>query len=175
MMEAHAIYEALATRLPNAIFDFAAGKDPSFKVRPERWPEVALALRDDPALAFDFLDVITAVDWMKQGRVDVVYHLFSYAHRHAITVRAELSRERPQIASVASVWRAADWQEREQFDLVGVEFLGHPELRRILLPDDWVGHPLRKDWSEPAAYRGMPTTRPSTLDLLPMYDREKKA
>jgi NADH-quinone oxidoreductase subunit C len=78
---------------------------------------------------------------------------------------------------VAGVWKAADWNEREQFDLFGVEFIGHPDLRRIMLPDDWPGHPMRKDYKEAEAYRGMPTTRPNTLELLPIYDKappEKK-
>jgi NADH-quinone oxidoreductase subunit C len=106
--------------------------------------------------------------------VEVVYHFFSYVHRHDLTVKIDLPRDKPVVPSVAALWPSANWQEREQFDLLGVEFTGHPDLRRILLPEDWVGHPLRKDWTEPAEYRGMSTTRPNTLDLLPLYDREKK-
>lgn len=168
-MDARAIFE----RAGEAAYDFTTDgtADPYFKVRPERLREVALLLRDDPALRFDFLDVITAVDQIKQGRIDVVYHLWSYVFRHACVMKVELPRAAPELPSLADVWRSAEWQEREQYDLFGVVFTGHPDLRRLLLPEDWPGHPMRKDYQEAADYRGMPTTRPSTLTLLPLYDR----
>jgi NADH-quinone oxidoreductase subunit C len=146
-------------------------KDPYFKVKPERWLDVAKLLRDDPELRFDFLQNVTAVDWIKQSQVQVVYHLYSYPKKHSCVVKADLPRDKPQISSVAGLWKAADWNEREQYDLFGVEFLAHPDLRRIMLPDDWPGHPMRKDYKEAESYRGMPTTRPNTLELLPMYDK----
>jgi NADH-quinone oxidoreductase subunit C len=157
----------------NAVSDFttAGTKDPFFKVKPDRWLEVARLLKSDPELAFDFFNNVTAVDWLKQGRIDVVYHFWSYSKKHGCVVKAELPRDNPKIASVTPLWKAADWNEREQYDLVGVEFLGHPDLRRIMMPDDWIGHPLRKDYKEQDAYRGMPTTRPNTLELLPIYDK----
>jgi NADH-quinone oxidoreductase subunit C len=172
-MEAQAVFEHLTARLGDAVYELttAGTADPFFKAKAERWLEVARLLRDDPELRFDFLQNLTAVDWIKQERIDVVYHLWSYAHRHACVVKVELPRSRPQVASVAEVWSAANWNEREQFDLLGVEFLHHPDLRRILLPDDWPGHPMRKDYKEADAYRGMPTTRPNTLELLPLFDR----
>jgi NADH-quinone oxidoreductase subunit C len=153
------------------------GKDPGgardafCKVVPERWHEVAAVLRDDPELQFDFCQCITAVDWPKQEQLQVVYHFYSYTHRHPFVVKADLPRANPVIPSVADLWGAAEWNEREQFDLLGVGFSGHPDLRRVMMPDDWVGHPMRKDWKEPAHYRGMSTTRPSPLELLPAYDK----
>jgi NADH-quinone oxidoreductase subunit C len=138
-------------------------------------PALATILRDDPALRFDFLQNLTAVDWIKRDVIEVVYHLFSYPHRHAIAVKVDLPRAAPRVPSVASVWPTADWMEREQFDLLGVVFLNHPDLRRLLMPDDWVGHPMRKDYHEPRSYRGMPTSRPSPLDLLSGYDRAHRA
>jgi NADH-quinone oxidoreductase subunit C len=182
-MQPKAIFDHLAQKYGDAVCDFTEAatpgpKDAFFKVKAERWLEVARALRDEPALRFDFLQNVTAVDWVKQNRIDVVYHLWSYPQKHACVVKVELPRERPQVASVVPVWNAADWNEREQFDLFGVEFVGHPDLRRIMLPDDWPGHPMRKDYKEAEAYRGMPTTRPNTLDLLPMFDKapaDKKA
>jgi NADH-quinone oxidoreductase subunit C len=172
-MDAAAIFQHLVGKLGDAVSDFTTEgtKDPYFKVKRERWLDVAMMLRDEPELRFEFLQNITAVDWIKQSRIDVVYHLYSYEHRHACVAKVELPREQPQVASSVSVWKTADWNEREQFDLLGVEFLGHPDLRRILLPDDWPGHPMRKDYKEAEAYRGMSTTRPNTLELLPMYDK----
>ena len=182
-MDAAAVFSHLQTRYGDAVKDFTPSgtpggpRDPYCKVVPERWREVAQALRDDEPLRFDFLQCVTAVDWPKQSILQVVYHLFSYPHRHSFVVKADLPRETPVIPSVADLWGSAEWNEREQFDLLGVGFSGHPDLRRVMLPDDWVGHPLRKDWKEPAKYRDMPTTRPSPLDLLLLYDKapdEKK-
>ena len=172
-MDAQSIFNHLAARVGDSVFGFTTEgtKDPYFKVKAEAWLDVAKVMRDDPELQFDFLDNVTAVDWLKQSRIDVVYHLWSYSKAHQAVVKIELPRDKPQVPSVAPLWKAADWNEREQFDLLGVEFLGHPDLRRIMLPDDWVGHPLRKDYKEQDAYRGMPTTRPNTLELLPMFDK----
>jgi NADH-quinone oxidoreductase subunit C len=177
------IFEALVARFGDAVagFQAAAGReakdgarDAFFKVKAERLLEVMQALRDDPALGFDFLQNLTAVDWMKDGLLQVVYHLYSYAHRHEIVVKVDLPRDRPRVPSVVGLWKNADWLEREQFDLLGVVFEGHPDLRRLMMPDDWVGHPMRKDYREASEYRGMPTSRPSPLDLLVAYDKAQK-
>jgi NADH-quinone oxidoreductase subunit C len=175
-MQTQQIFEHLTSQLGDAVYDLTltGTADPFFKVRAERWREVALRLRDDAELRFDFLQNLTAVDWIKQERIDVVYHLWSYPHRHACVAKVELPRARPQVDSVSSIWSSANWNEREQFDLYGVEFLGHPDLRRILLPDDWPGHPMRKDYKEADSYRGMPTTRPNTLELLPIFDKASR-
>jgi NADH-quinone oxidoreductase subunit C len=176
-MDVQSIFNHLAAKYGEAVFGFTAEnpkdgpRDAYLKVKAERWVDVALTLRDDPALLFDFLQNVTGVDWLKPNRIDVVYHLYSYPLKHSLVVKVELPRDKTQVPSVAGVWKSADWNEREQFDLMGIEFVGHPDLRRIMLPDDWVGHPLRKDYKEPEAYRGMSTTRPSTLELLPIYDK----
>jgi NADH-quinone oxidoreductase subunit C len=174
-MEAQSIFNHVAAKLGDAVYGFTDGvketKDPYFKVKPDHWHALAEVLRDDPELQFDFLNNVTAVDWLKQGRIDMVYHLYSYPKRHRCVVKVELPRDKPQVASVADLWKSADWNEREQFDLFGVEFLGHPDLRRIMMPDDWPGYPMRKDYKEAESYRGMPTTRPNTLELLPIYDK----
>lgn len=127
-------------------------------VKSERILEVARFLKNSPELSFDFLRLIAGVDL--KDSLEVVYSLFSYAHEHEITVRCRVTRESPNLSSVASVWSAADWHEREAYDLVGVVFDGHPDLRRLLLPDDWEGHPLRKDYKEKDQYNGVSTTRP---------------
>lgn len=172
-MDAQSIFNHLGAKVGDAVYDFttAGTKDPFFKVKADRWLDVARTLRDDPALQFDFMNNITAVDWIKQARIDVVYHLWSYGLKHGCVCKIELPRDNPLLASVAPLWKAADWNEREQYDLFGVQFTGHPDLRRIMLPDDWPGHPMRKDYKEAESYRGMPTTRPNTLELLPIYDK----
>lgn len=168
--------EAIAARLRALVGDDAlvgviaaegGVRDAVLRVAAARWLEVARALRDEPDLAFDFLDCVTAVDRPKDGRIDVVYHLFSYRHRHLAVVRLEAPRDDARVPSVVGVWPTADWNEREQYDLFGVRFDGHPDLRRLLMPEDWPNHPMRKDAAQPPSYRGMPTTRPNTLDLLP--------
>ena len=179
-MDAPAIFAALQAKVGDAVSDLTVEKvkDPSCKVQAAKWHEVALALRDTPELGFDFLQCVTAVDWPKQSQLQMVYHLYSYPHRHSFVVKADLPRDKPVLPSVTDVWATAEWNEREQFDLLGVGFSGHPDLRRVMLPDDWEGHPLRKDYKENAKYREMPTSRPSPLELLVVYDKappEKKA
>jgi len=177
-MQPKEIHDLLVATFGDIVSDFTDGtgvKDAFCRVQPERLLEVARTLRDHPALRFDFLENVTAVDWLKEGTVDVVYHLFSYEHRHSFALKARLGREAPALPSLTSLWDSADWLEREQFDLLGVTFTGHPDLRRLLLPEDWEGHPLRKDYVQGAEYRGMRTARPSPLDLLPVFDAHARA
>ncbi len=106
-------------------------------------------LRDDPDLAYDLCLFVSAIDQLGLGlspRFIAVYQLYSLKHRQRLRLKAPLAGEAPVVDSVTSVWRAANWHEREAFDLFGIRFKGHPEMRRILLPHDWVGHPLRKDY-----------------------------
>ena len=114
-------------------------------------------LKDDPALSFDMLMDVTAVDYLNDARIhpylsrigarfEVVYHLYSEEKNHRIRVKAPLTAEEPNINSVASIWPSADWFEREAWDLYGIVFRGHPNLKRILLYEAFVGHPLRKDY-----------------------------
>mgnify|MGYP006271304537 FL=1 len=131
---------------------------PWLKVRPEQLPAMAQYLRDEPALQFDFLHNLSGVDYgEKAGKLGVVYHLSSLIHEHQLVFKVEIDRNDPQpVPSVAAVWRAADWHEREAYDLVGIPFSGHPDLRRILMPADWQGHPLRKDYQTDDTYHGIP-------------------
>jgi NADH-quinone oxidoreductase subunit C len=131
------------------------------EVPPERWLETCRAARDRVELGFDFLRCLTGMDQPQHDRIEVVAHLFSYRHRQGLVLKTWARREEPVLPSLAGVWPAADWHEREIFDLLGVSFAGHPDLRRLLLPDDWPGHPLRKDWREPGDYHGIPTQRES--------------
>jgi len=113
----------------------------------EQVPRVAAFLRHDPELEFDFLDDLTATDhFPSEPRFAVVYHMLSIRHRHTVRLQTWTSGTNPSVPSVVTVWPTANWHEREVFDLFGIRFDGHPEMTRILLPLDWEGHPLRKDY-----------------------------
>ncbi len=111
------------------------------------WKKFALQLRTTSGLDFDYLFCLTCVDW--KTHLTMVFHLSSTLHRHSIVVKSILDRTNPEIETVCDIWRTAELLEREVFDLFGVIFLNHPDLRRLLLPDDWVGYPLRKDYDDP--------------------------
>jgi NADH-quinone oxidoreductase subunit C len=161
---AAAVHARLRERFGDAIGDLVGtGRDASATVDPARTGDVGRFLRDDPALRFDCLSNLSGVDYPKQGHIQVVYHLFSYPHRHWFVLKANAARDNPVVRTVSDVWSHANWQEREVFDLLGVDFEGHPDLRRILMPEDWPGHPLRKDFVEPEEYHGIPTSRESLL------------
>jgi NADH-quinone oxidoreductase subunit C len=157
-MDAKAIHErlvaAFAERITGANFEAAS---PFVVVATEAIAEVASFCRNERDLAFDNLMCLSAVDYPKETppRMEVVYHLLSYRHGHTFALKVHLPREEPRAPTVEGVWRVANWHEREAFDLFGIVFTGHSDLRRILLPEDWVGHPLRKDWEDPDFYNGL--------------------
>ena len=144
--------------------------NPWIEVTPAAVVEVGTALRDDPQFLFDSLNNLSAVDYFQpdpkkvakfghEPHLEVVYHLYSYTLKHHLVLKAKLPRwrndqagELPEIPSVSGVWPIADWHEREAYDLMGIHFQNHPNLRRILCPEDWVGHPLRKDYEFPLEY-----------------------
>jgi NADH-quinone oxidoreductase subunit C len=147
--------------------------DPWIEVAATAIVDVGEFLKGDQSLAFDALNNLCGVDYFEpdpkktakfghEPHVEVVYHLYSYTHRHAIVIKVKVSRwkdgvggQLPDVPSVAGVWAIADWHERETFDLVGINFAGHPNQRRILCAEDWVGHPLRKDYEFPLEYHGI--------------------
>jgi NADH-quinone oxidoreductase subunit C len=147
--------------------------DPSVVVEPGALVEVCRFLKEDARLAFDLLHDISGVDYLEpdpkkaakagyEPHVEVVYHLQSFRHRHRFTVKVQLPRWKdnkagqiPEVDSLTGLYGSAIWHEREVYDLVGVAFVGHPELSRILLSDDWTGHPLRKDYEFPLEYHGI--------------------
>jgi NADH-quinone oxidoreductase subunit C len=113
--------------------------------------DICRYLHDEPSLRMDHLSDLTAVDYSTYPgdtgpRFEVVYNLISTVHRHRIRLRARVPDEDPRIETVTPVWKTANWHERETYDLMGIVFDKHPDLRRILLPEDWVGHPLRKEY-----------------------------
>lgn len=141
--------------------EHAEGLQPFLVLEAERIAEACLELRDNPGTYFDFLSCLTGVDHgPEKDHFEVVYHLASIPYKTRFVLKARVNggrdlNELPKLPSVASVWKTAEWHEREAYDLVGIEFTGHPDLRRILLPDDWEGHPLRKDYKTPETYQGI--------------------
>jgi NADH-quinone oxidoreductase subunit C len=123
-----------------------AGGNPIFRIAADNLIDVLSWMRSSEATDFDFLADLTVIDWTERSpRFDVVYHLYSISKNHFLTVKVGCA-DGEGVPSVVDVWGTANWHEREAYDLYGVEFLGHPELERIFLPDDWQGFPLRKDY-----------------------------
>jgi NADH-quinone oxidoreductase subunit C len=148
------IFEKLSERFGDAVLEFdETGTQPLIRIAPGKAEEIGMFLRDDDALQFDALMNLSGVDFPEE--LEVVYHLYSMSLNHKVTVKARVSKENTDVASVAMVWRTADWHEREAYDMFGINFTGHPDLRRILLPEDWEGYPLRKDYVTPEYYNGM--------------------
>jgi NADH-quinone oxidoreductase subunit C len=144
-------FAAIAARVQDRVGALYLGADenpqtPYARVDAKALGAVARVLHDDADLDFDFMIYMTAVDYPAEDKITLVYHFWSYQHRHAFMVKADVAREAGRAATVAGVYVGADWYEREVYDLFGVAFDGHPDLRRIMLPDDFVGHPLLKDF-----------------------------
>ena len=163
-MDAAAIHQRLKARFEAGVGDCdLKAKDPCIFIEPAAILEVCRFLHDEPDLSFDSLSNQSGVDYKAKGVIEVVYHLYSYQHRHWIVLKVDAPRDNPVMPTVESVWKAANWLEREIYDLLGVTFEGHSDLRRLLMPEDWIGYPLRKDFVEPESYHGISTRRESLL------------
>jgi NADH-quinone oxidoreductase subunit C len=171
--------QEIHARLQNAFqpwllaHDFEA-LDPWIEIRVDGLPEVCRYLRDESDLRFELLHCITAVDYFEpdekkaaqvdwQPHLELIYHLSSMTHRHRLVLKLRMPRWKgdtpgalPEVPTVSNIWSTAEWHEREVYDLMGVFFVGHPDLRRILCAEDWEGHPLRKDYQMPDEYHGIP-------------------
>ena len=130
-------------------------------VSPDNWVEISTLLKNESKLDFDYLMCISSYDKGDNKTYGAAYNLFSTTINHYLEVRVE-TEDGTAIPSVTSLWQAADWHEREAFDMMGLQFEGHPNLKRILLSEDWDGYPLRKDYKEPDYYRGMPVPKDKT-------------
>ena len=177
-MEQAAIHQLLVERCGEAVLAFHdEGVERYAEIAPQKIAEVAAVLRDAPELACDQLMCLSGIDWdgydengkgksvailgygidgkaetsdrVGEGDLGVAYHFYSHSHRHKFTLQVRLPRAGASLPSVAQLWPTAAWHEREAWDLVGIRFAGHPDLRRILLEDSWEGHPLRKDYQMP--------------------------
>jgi len=168
------IHQSLVARFGDAITGAKLDAlDPWIEVRPDAIVEVSRFLKTESSLKFDGLNDLTAVDYCEpdaakqkkfghEPHLEVVYHLYSYTHKHWLVMKVKLPRWKddqpgqiPELETVSGVWAIADWHEREVYDLMGIRFLNHPNLRRILTSEDWVGHPLRKDYQVPEEYHGI--------------------
>ncbi|MED4456021.1 NADH-quinone oxidoreductase subunit C [Metabacillus fastidiosus] len=112
----------------------------------EHYFQIAKLLKNDEELAFDYLSEFHGTDF--ETYMEIYLHLYSFKHKQSVVLKAKLDRDNPRIESVQPLWEGADWPEREAYDLLGIEFISHPNLKRIMLSDDWIGHPLRKDYEE---------------------------
>ncbi len=144
-----AVIDALAQRFPDAVsdpYEGVGGDDCAF-VRKEDIAEVCRFLKEEPALAFNMAPYITAVDYLGQDpRFEVVYNLYSTRTNARVRLRVKVPEADAVVPSVTALWRGADWFERYCFDMYGIRFSGHPDMRRLLMYDEFVGHPLRKDY-----------------------------
>ncbi len=146
-MEDNLTLKKLKEKFPDYVLDAAEFRDQVYVYVDKRGIlEVLRYLRDDPELSYDFLADLTAVDNLgKEPRFEVVYNLYSIEHKHRFRVKVPLAEDE-SVASCVDIWKTANWHERETFDMFGINFEGHPDLRRILMPDDYPWHPLRKDF-----------------------------
>lgn len=138
----------LEERFPGAVVETLESCGELYlRVDPPRLLEICLFLHEEPRWHFDFLAAVSGVDWLgRRPRFEVVYHLRSLRHNHRLGLKVAVPDETLTVPSLEGIWRTADWLEREVFDLYGIVFAGHPNLTRIMMPDDWEGHPYRKDY-----------------------------
>lgn len=176
MKTAEEIFKLLKEKFGDSVIEFKSDKpvEPFIIVHPLEVDKICLFLRDDKDLLFDSLMNLSGVDdangekvksaeggekgfeTIKGGTLSVYYHLESTKLKHKLTLKVSTSREIPEVATVTDSWRSANWHEREAYDLYGIKFINHPDLRRILMPYDWeFGYPLRKDYKNPEFYQGM--------------------
>ncbi len=176
-MNAQEIQAKLKAQFGDAVGELSEAKiDPFVTVKADKIVEICQFAKGEAGLDFDYCEDVTGIDWPARNVIEVVYHLFSLQNRHQIVLKVEADRAQPSVPSVQGVWKAANWLEREVYDMLGVSFAGHPDLRRILLPDDWVGHPLRKDYQEAGGYHGVSNTRFDPLVRLGQkVEEERKA
>ena len=172
---AHQIHARLEATFGAEVVALEDAVDPYTVVKDvNRFLEVMTFLKQDESCRFDFLRSVTGVDWPDDGYIDSVYHLFSYTLNQAHVVKYRCMRAVPEVPTVEGLWPTANWFEREQYDLLGIIYLGHSDLRRIMLPDDWEGFPLRKDYVEAEDYRGIGTTRASPLAAFAKMDESRR-
>ena len=203
-MEQKAIYDLLAGHLGEHAIAWHEGEiEPWAEIAPEGINPACVFLRDDQRLDFNQLMCLSGIDWdgfdeagkgkslgilgytdegapeasdrVAEGDFGVVYHLYCHGQRHKFTLRVRVARSVAAVPTVSEVWPTAAWHEREAWDLVGITFTGHADLRRMLLEESWEGHPLRKDYVMPASWEGVPMDgRPYAVNPFPATEPEPK-
>lgn len=158
-MNAQEMIDRITAELGDKVAEAVTEKviDPYIEVSTEHLVEVMTWLKADAELNMDLLSCLTAVDYPKDGKIELIYNIESVAKKHDFTVKVKLDRDNAVCPTLEDVWRTADWHERESWDLMGVTFEGHHNLVRILCAEDWEGHPLRKDYavgSVPVQFKG---------------------
>jgi len=152
-MDSPAVFKLIESKYPDALKSTdLEGLEQSVTIGANSIVDVCKFLKTESELQFTSLMCLSGVDY--EDKMEVVYHLHSLLYDHKVTLKVELSRDNPKLPSVSGVWKAANWHEREAYDMYGIVFDDHPDLRRILLPDDWEGFPLRKDHVDAEEYRG---------------------
>lgn len=147
-MDREALLQKAAALAEGAAAGEATTQLPELTLPLPKFRSVMEALKSRPEFAFDFPMSMTAVDWPEEKKITCVYHLYSMEHGHKLVVKCDTDREKPVIPTVSDLWRGCEWFEREVYDMFGVVFDSHPDLRRIMMTDDWVGFPLRKDYKD---------------------------
>jgi NADH-quinone oxidoreductase subunit C len=158
MKKAEEIFQLLKDSFPDSTLELKTDlpTEAIIIVSPLEIEKISFFLRDTSEMLFDDLMNLSGVDEPKANLLSVYYHLGSTKFKHKITVKVSTDRNKPEVSTVTEVWKSADWHEREAYDLLGLIFLNHPDLRRILMPYDWdAGYPLRKDYENPEFYQGM--------------------
>ncbi|HTG01914.1 MAG TPA: NADH-quinone oxidoreductase subunit C [Nitrospirota bacterium] len=164
-MELHNFITLIQERLAGKVLSVAEMKNDDVMITTDRehFAEVVAILKNNSSFRFSTLMNQSGADYT--DTLAVMVNLYSGFLRRKVTVKAFLQRENPEIDSLVPLFRGIDWYERETFDMFGIRFLGHPNLKRLLLPDDWEGYPLRKDYVYPHSYNGMETGRADLLDV----------
>ena len=154
-MTSEQIKNRLSDQFKSSVIENEDLAEHQVEIKGKDWFDVATFMKNDPKLLFDQLECITGIDTGEDGPLQTHYNLHSMEYRHKIEVVISHDRKDPKVASIEQLWRIGDWFERETYDMFGINFTGHRDLRRILLPEDWDGWPLRKDYEEQETYQGI--------------------
>jgi NADH-quinone oxidoreductase subunit C len=159
MKEIHEITEILNNQFGDGAVSLEQGESgkPWLLTDADKLVDIAKYLRDDPEMQFNTLMCLSGIHYPKEEELAVAYHLHSTILRHSLALKVKVPESGGIVPSVEKIWKTANWHEREAMDMVGVWFDNHPNMKRILTPDDWEGHPLRKDYVQQELYQGMPT------------------
>jgi NADH-quinone oxidoreductase subunit C len=156
-MQVKDIYTQLKKKFGDKILDIVeseqVGSDAFINVEPTAIKEISMFLRDEPSMDFDYLALLSGMDY--KDSLGVVYNLYSIKLKHRVTLKIKIDRIDPHVPTIERVWKAANWHEREAYDMFGIWFDEHPNMERILCPEDWDGYPLRKDYVAQTSYHGI--------------------